>query len=123
VCVIWTGRRPFQPRHVRLSNSRKALTTSDWSDWVVQELLAGSTALLATFCGGGPTELTVHVANVGDCRALLCRGGKAMRLSEDHKPNRRDERARIVKAGGLVTQVIDRPHLTLARRNLRAALG
>ena len=72
---------------------------------VVQALLAGSTALLATFCGGGPTELTVHVANVGDCRALLCRGGKATRLSEDHKPDRRDERARIVKAGGLVTQV------------------
>jgi hypothetical protein len=28
-----------------------------------------------------------------------------VRLSEDHKPDRRDERARIVKAGGLVTQV------------------
>ena len=41
----------------------------------------------------------------GDCRAVLCRQGAAVRLSEDHKPNRRDEKARIEKAGGHVVEI------------------
>lgn len=46
--------------------------------------------------------VTLYIANVGDCRAVLCRGGAAVRLSEDHKPNSREERARVEKAGGCV---------------------
>lgn len=42
---------------------------------------------------------TLWCANVGDSRAVLCRGGKARRLSEDHKPERRDERKRVEAAG------------------------
>uniref|UniRef100_A0A7R9VJQ1 protein-serine/threonine phosphatase n=1 Tax=Chlamydomonas euryale TaxID=1486919 RepID=A0A7R9VJQ1_9CHLO len=42
------------------------------------------------------------VANVGDSRAVLCRGGKAIALSMDHKPNHREERERIEAAGGMV---------------------
>lgn len=42
------------------------------------------------------------VANVGDSRAVLSRGGKAFPLSVDHKPNRQDERTRIENAGGVV---------------------
>jgi protein phosphatase 1L len=42
------------------------------------------------------------VANVGDSRAVLSRGGKAYPMSEDHKPNRADERQRIEEAGGVV---------------------
>lgn len=42
------------------------------------------------------------VANVGDSRAVLSRSGKAYPMSEDHKPNRTDERQRIEKAGGVV---------------------
>ncbi|EIE22236.1 protein phosphatase 2C catalytic subunit [Coccomyxa subellipsoidea C-169] len=45
---------------------------------------------------------TVVVAHVGDSRAVLSRGGKAIALSEDHKPNRSDERSRIEAAGGVV---------------------
>ncbi|KAK9914888.1 hypothetical protein WJX75_001932 [Coccomyxa subellipsoidea] len=45
---------------------------------------------------------TVVVAHVGDSRAVLSRGGKAIPLSEDHKPNRSDERSRIEAAGGVV---------------------
>jgi hypothetical protein len=35
------------------------------------------------------------IANAGDSRAVLCRNGTAVRLSEDHKPDRTDEKARI----------------------------
>lgn len=43
-------------------------------------------------------------ANCGDCRAILLRGNRAVRLSEDHKPERHDEANRIQLAGGVVVQ-------------------
>lgn len=39
---------------------------------------------------------------MGDSRAVLSKGGKAVALSVDHKPNRLDERRRIENAGGVV---------------------
>ncbi|GJR09982.1 putative ribonuclease H-like domain-containing protein [Tanacetum coccineum] len=42
------------------------------------------------------------VANVGDSRAVISRGGKAFVVSRDHKPDRSDERQRIEDAGGFV---------------------
>lgn len=44
------------------------------------------------------------VANAGDCRAVLCRNGRAVDLSEDHKPNLPKELSRIKKAGGFITE-------------------
>ncbi|EOY25008.1 hypothetical protein QUC31_009062 [Theobroma cacao] len=44
----------------------------------------------------------VVVANCGDSRAVLCRGGTAVALSSDHKPDRPDERERVEAAGGTV---------------------
>ena len=46
------------------------------------------------------------VANLGDSRIVLCTGGKAVRLSEDHKPSNPKELARIQKAGGFVRSVM-----------------
>lgn len=45
---------------------------------------------------------SVVVANAGDCRAVLCRNGKAFELSCDHKPFSPSEKARIVAAKGTV---------------------
>lgn len=42
-------------------------------------------------------------ANAGDSRSVLCRDGKAVALSEDHKPESPIEEARIKKAGGVIT--------------------
>jgi protein phosphatase 1L len=61
---------------------------------------AGSTASTAVLVGD-----RLLVANVGDSRAVICRGGKAFALSDDHKPNRTDERQRIEDAGGVVMWV------------------
>jgi serine/threonine protein phosphatase PrpC len=43
-------------------------------------------------------------ANVGDTRAVLCRGGKAVAMSKDHKPTDPDETKRIEAAGARVTR-------------------
>eukprot|EP00261_Vitis_vinifera_P040295 XP_019081538.1 PREDICTED: probable protein phosphatase 2C 8 [Vitis vinifera] len=42
------------------------------------------------------------VANCGDSRAVICRDGVAVPLSNDHKPNRPDELDRVEAAGGRV---------------------
>ena len=44
----------------------------------------------------------VLCANAGDSRAVLCRNGLAVPLSEDHKPTDAVEKERITKAGGFV---------------------
>lgn len=65
-----------------------------------------------------PGSCKLLVANVGDSRAVLCRSSRApartpaaaegegeleaLRLSEDHKPNRPDEQQRIRAMGGIV---------------------
>ncbi|XP_010266492.1 PREDICTED: probable protein phosphatase 2C 52 [Nelumbo nucifera] len=57
----------------------------------------GSTASTAVLVGNH-----LYVANVGDSRTVKSEAGKAIPLSEDHKPNRTDERKRIESAGGVV---------------------
>ena len=44
----------------------------------------------------------LFVANAGDSRAVLGRGGKAVALSFDHKPENDEERERIHKAGSTI---------------------
>jgi protein phosphatase 1G len=71
-----------------------------------------------------PSQLIV--ANAGDSRAILCRRGQAVALSEDHKPNDPRERERIEKAGGTVeeTQGGARTHYRVnGNLNLSRAIG
>ncbi|ODQ64717.1 protein serine/threonine phosphatase 2C [Nadsonia fulvescens var. elongata DSM 6958] len=44
----------------------------------------------------------LYTANVGDSRIILCRGGKALRLSYDHKGTDKYEASRITNAGGIM---------------------
>ncbi|XP_026404313.1 probable protein phosphatase 2C 14 isoform X1 [Papaver somniferum] len=47
-------------------------------------------------------EEDITVSNLGDCRAVLCRGGVAEALTMDHTARREDERNRIESKGGYV---------------------
>lgn len=59
---------------------------------------SGCTAVVALLAG---REL--YVANAGDSRCVVCREGKAVEMSFDHKPEDDIEFQRIRKAGGRVT--------------------
>ncbi|KAJ0970282.1 hypothetical protein J5N97_023159 [Dioscorea zingiberensis] len=59
--------------------------------------VVGSTAVVAIV-----SRSRIFVANCGDSRAVLSRSGRALPLSDDHKPDRADELARIEAAGGRV---------------------
>ena len=84
---------------------------------------SGCTAVVAVVAGTAPSPATseahandgapksategggcIVVASVGDSRAVLCRAGVAIALSDDHKVKRPDERARILDAGGFLVR-------------------
>ncbi|CAN0273937.1 unnamed protein product, partial [Ectocarpus sp. 13 AM-2016] len=58
---------------------------------------AGSTATTCLVLGP-----RLYMANVGDSRTVLCRGGRVRMASNDHKPSRADEQERVQRAGGFV---------------------
>lgn len=51
---------------------------------------AGTTATVALLRDG----IELVVGSVGDSRAMLCRKGKALKLTVDHTPERKDEKDR-----------------------------
>ncbi|XP_025831199.1 protein phosphatase 1G-like [Agrilus planipennis] len=59
---------------------------------------SGCTAVVALL-----RENQLFVANAGDSRCIVCRSGKAVEMSFDHKPEDQPEEERIKKAGGKVT--------------------
>mmetsp|Transcript_22130 Transcript_22130/g.89627 ORF Transcript_22130/g.89627 Transcript_22130/m.89627 type:complete len:641 (-) Transcript_22130:168-2090(-) len=59
---------------------------------------SGCTALTALVAGG-----ELFVANVGDCRAVLCSDGNAVQLSRDQTAADPGERARVEARGGCAT--------------------
>ena len=60
---------------------------------------SGCTAVVAVL-----RDNQLFVANAGDSRCVVCREGKAIEMSFDHKPEDDCERQRIEKAGGQVTR-------------------
>ncbi|XP_077218737.1 putative protein phosphatase 2C 2 [Tasmannia lanceolata] len=83
-----------------LENSvRKAFLFADLAlaDDCTVSSSSGTTALTALIFGR-----LLLVANAGDCRAVLCRKGEAVEMSQDHKPIYGVERRRIEESGGFV---------------------
>ncbi|KAD3068723.1 hypothetical protein R6Q59_017252 [Mikania micrantha] len=78
---------------------RKAFLSADFAlaEDPTVSASSGTTALTALILG----RLLV-VANAGDCRAVLSRKGKAINMSQDHRPNNPSERRRVEELGGFV---------------------
>ncbi|KAH9992659.1 phosphatase 2C-like domain-containing protein [Russula vinacea] len=51
---------------------------------------------------GSPLRRVLYVANAGDARGVLCRKGRALRLTYDHKGTDKQEAKRIMDSGGFV---------------------
>lgn len=71
---------------------------------------AGCTAVCAVVRGN-----ELWVANAGDSRCVFSRGGTAVAMTTDHKPNDQEEYARIIKAGGFVADGRVNGSLNLSR--------
>ncbi|GMH40224.1 hypothetical protein BSKO_08128 [Bryopsis sp. KO-2023] len=78
----------------------------------------------------GCTALTALVwwdklvlANAGDCRAVLCRDGKAVQLTRDHTAMNCEERLRVEKSGGKVQWTLDSWRVGSAGIQVTRSLG
>ncbi|EGO00196.1 hypothetical protein SERLA73DRAFT_152273 [Serpula lacrymans var. lacrymans S7.3] len=80
---------PTTPRSVSPSNTSPAANTHQ---------VNGTSAIVP------PTTArrVLYSANAGDARGVLCRAGKAVRLTYDHKGSDKQEAKRITDAGGFV---------------------
>jgi len=74
------------------------------------ESFAGCTANVALI-----VKNELYVANAGDSRCILFSDGKAIAMSEDHKPDLDQEKDRIQKAGGYIVDGRINGNLNLSR--------
>lgn len=77
---------------------RKAFGITDQQIKDSDDCLGSGTTALVTLV----LNRVMHVANLGDCRIVLCRAGKGIELSDDHRTSCEKERIRIEKAGGFI---------------------
>lgn len=64
-----------------------------------QNFTCGTTATVCLL----KNSVELVIGHVGDSSAILCRKGKALRLTEDHDPEVEGEAARIKKCGGFIS--------------------
>lgn len=83
--------------HFNTAFTNAFLKTDDEFGTDENSALVGTTAVIALV---GNRQL--YLGNCGDSRAVLCRGGVAIPLTEDHKAAREDETARVEAAGGQI---------------------
>jgi len=74
-------------------------------------LYMGATAVTCLIRSEDGTR-RLYAANAGDARAVLCRDGKAIRLTKDHKASDEEEQKRVQESGGWVS--MNRVHGVLA---------
>lgn len=85
-------------RRSRIKNALKSLSVGSNNS-----LTSNTTTFPNIFTPTDPNlRRVLYCANAGDARGVLCRGGKAIRLTYDHKGSDKQEAKRIMDAGGFV---------------------
>lgn len=79
-----------------------AAAANDTADTPTQDTPMGGLTAIPKLQEKAVRQRVLYTANVGDARIVLCRNGKALRLSYDHKGSDENEGRRIVNAGGLI---------------------
>ncbi|XP_027363980.1 protein kinase and PP2C-like domain-containing protein isoform X2 [Abrus precatorius] len=65
----------------------------------------------------------LFVANIGDCRAILCRAGNPIALSKDHVASCLQERERVIRQGGHVHWQVDTWRVGLPALQVTRSIG
>lgn len=106
-----TGSTAIAPAAAAAVKAASEPPTSDSKSDISQNPTTQSKAILPGFASTTPMpklqnsasrQRVLYTANVGDARIVLCRNGKALRLSYDHKGSDENEGKRISNAGGLI---------------------
>jgi protein phosphatase PTC1 len=97
-----TGSVLFAPAAVSaIKNAEAGETKGDGSDVPISE--ANNEQTVETkLRSEASRQRVLYTANVGDARIVLCRNGRALRLSYDHKGSDENEGRRVASAGGLI---------------------
>ncbi|KAK8468185.1 hypothetical protein PHAVU_007G244300 [Phaseolus vulgaris] len=65
----------------------------------------------------------LFVANIGDCRAIICRAGNPISLSKDHVASCLQERERVIRQGGHVHWQVDTWRVGLPALQVTRSIG
>ncbi|XP_022760739.1 probable protein phosphatase 2C 13 [Durio zibethinus] len=98
----------------------KELEDSHRKAFLLADLALAAESSVSSSCG--TTMLTalvlgrhLLVANAGDCRAVLCRKGVALEMSQDHRPCYLPERKRVEDLGGYIDDGYLNGYLSVTR--------
>jgi len=94
----------------KIKKALKSLSSSSQSGLLTPRSTSPSALESGIYQANGFTVITppstsrrvLYSANAGDARGVLCRAGKAVRLTYDHKGSDKQEAKRIMDAGGFV---------------------
>ncbi|KAJ5101932.1 hypothetical protein NUU61_004154 [Penicillium alfredii] len=94
-----TGSSALAPAAVAAT---KGDTNAETAETSTQDTQSETSTVLPKLQERAARQRVLYTANVGDARIVLCRNGKALRLSYDHKGSDENEGKRIASAGGLI---------------------
>jgi protein phosphatase PTC1 len=96
-----TGSVLFAPAAVSAIKNAEGETRAEGAEISTSDS-AGEQAVETKLRSEASRQRVLYTANVGDARVVLCRNGRALRLSYDHKGSDENEGRRVASAGGLI---------------------